>query len=388
MKVRAPFSRSKRIPASNSFSWCKEGERKLPFFLFNKSAVKTSPFPPEVLAYRPELDALRAIAVIGVLLSHWHPVGSMVINWGLTGVYLFFSISGYVITHGLMKDALTGAPARLIVTNFYLRRALRILPIYFTLITICLLFWPEWPREATPWHLGFLSNYWFGHLKSYAFPIHFWSLSVEQQFYLLWPFAVLYIPTRGFPVFCIGLILLAPVSRLYFSMVLGNDQYAYYALTSNTDCLAIGAFLAWSERYASYSRLRQILCGKNLIYLGAATFFASIAAHYLDYEGVSIALGGTACSFLAPWIIKRFPDSPFGFCILRKPYLIALGKISYGIYLYHLFVGLLVFQFLAPYKFWLSFQIAVAFAFTTLASSASWQYFERPILTQANRFRS
>ena len=150
----------------------------------------------------PALDGVRAVAVLLVICFHFWQVFTYgpyslvgkIAMWGQTGVDLFFVLSGFLIT-GILLDT-KGSPSFL--RNFYARRILRIFPLYYaTLLTIYLigpLFrWSAWvPENQSLWFWTYLQNlpmtFAPGHV---AGPEHFWSLAVEEQFYMVWPFLVL-----------------------------------------------------------------------------------------------------------------------------------------------------------------------------------------------------
>ena len=126
------------------------------------SSVLQAPVPGRVgalPAYRPELDSLRAYAVILVLLSHWLPPWFVAAyNWGVAGVHLFFAISGYVITRILLVELDRDIHWRAVVRKFYLRRVLRIWPIYYLTCAIAFFVWPRIDSQYAAWHVLFGSN--------------------------------------------------------------------------------------------------------------------------------------------------------------------------------------------------------------------------------------
>src|SRR6188474_573227 len=145
----------------------------------------------------PQLDGLRTLAVTAVAVSHWTPdflVG--IVPWG-TGVQLFFVLSGFLITGILLRSRPTdhGVPLSNALRVFYARRFLRIFPLYYGVLVLCLLLGAGTIYQTWPWHFSYVTNfyYWrYGHGDEVSDPfLHFWSLSVEEQFYLMWPLIVL-----------------------------------------------------------------------------------------------------------------------------------------------------------------------------------------------------
>src|SRR5687768_2757386 len=177
------------------------------------SALLTAPAEKRSML---ELDGLRAFAVLAVAWSHWAPRDLQFgLPWG-TGVQLFFVISGFLITGILLDNKPTNAsPAasRRVWRNFYLRRALRIFPLFYLVLVVSWLFSVD-PIESTwQWHAFYLSNvYYFLGNSPDAF-LHFWSLAVEEQFYLVWPFLVLLLAAPRLQTALIVVIVAAPIFK-------------------------------------------------------------------------------------------------------------------------------------------------------------------------------
>src|SRR5262249_40880734 len=148
-------------------------------------------------AYMPQLDGLRAVAVLAVVAHHTLP-GPLVdaLNPGAAGVRLFFVLSGFLITGILLgcRESMAQQGAGQALASFYARRFLRIFPLYYFALAVVLLAGVQEARDGAAWHLAYLSNVygvrqgWLGSLA------HFWSLAVEEQFYLVWPALVLSLP--------------------------------------------------------------------------------------------------------------------------------------------------------------------------------------------------
>ncbi|RUU12827.1 acyltransferase, partial [Mesorhizobium sp. M7A.T.Ca.TU.009.01.3.2] len=157
-----------------------------------------------------QLDALRAIAVTMVLYSHFFAEGPSF--WGHIGVRLFFVLSGFLITRLLLEarsatEFETGPALR----SFYIRRMLRIFPPYFAVLGFVWLVDLDQSRGSLVWHALYLSNFWYALHNNWNPWVlgHFWSLSIEEQFYLAWPLVVLLAPRRRFEAICIAVIALS-----------------------------------------------------------------------------------------------------------------------------------------------------------------------------------
>jgi peptidoglycan/LPS O-acetylase OafA/YrhL len=179
--------------------------------------------PNDSAGYMPQLDGLRAIAVIAVLLHHfidteYLPLFLSQIPFGYLGVRLFFVLSGFLITGILLRERLAIESGHVTISiafrQFYIRRFLRIFPLYYLVIAITLAFGLE---EATEYWLS-LSTYTFnieislqGWYPSYF--AHFWSLSVEEQYYVFWPWLILVVRRKFLVPATVLLVAFAPIFR-------------------------------------------------------------------------------------------------------------------------------------------------------------------------------
>lgn len=325
------------------------------------------------LNYRPELDGLRAVAVIAVLISHWVPEWAYPVNWGAAGVYLFFVISGFVITRGLLRDM--AQRSRISIGDFYKRRAFRIWPIYFLSLAFTFWVWPGMPGRDALWHALFLSNFLSGVEGKFVFPIHYWSLAVEQQFYIFWPLLVALF-FRRLSAICWVMLLAAPVSRLYF-LTDGNIPASLFALTSNVDSLAVGAVIAIAEA-RGYS-LRSARNAVGLISLMVLAFLCVMAAN--DQRQWEFVLLATATAGLSMYAIDAAQTTPWLKNSLCCSPLLFLGKISYGVYIYHVLVGMAVSKFQLDQ----SVTALASAAVTLIVATVSWYTIERPMIAMAHR---
>ena len=133
-------------------------------------------------SHAPHLDGLRAVAVLAVAWSHWAPRHQFGIPFG-TGVHLFFVLSGYLITRILLRIRTADSRAAGL-RAFYIRRALRIFPAYYLWVAFAVATLPS-VAATWPWHVGYLSNLLIYRQHEWAGPVsHWWSLAVEEQFYL------------------------------------------------------------------------------------------------------------------------------------------------------------------------------------------------------------
>ncbi len=241
--------------------------------------------------YRPELDGLRFYAFLGVFLCHTLPVHEtfyrglhMPLPWlwvplvlsGSAGVDLFFALSAFLITSLLLRERQEtgGISLRL----FYTRRILRIWPLYFLVVAlgiVCALTIPNfwYYTQSLPWYyvagyLLFVSNWVyavFGAPQSICAPL--WTVSIEEQFYLIWPVFAKMLSRRGMMVAGVVTFLFATASQIAIVVSGVRGDFTYFGSTSRCDSLALGIILALSvERLPKLKRgLRLLLVASGLI---------------------------------------------------------------------------------------------------------------------------
>ncbi len=294
----------------------------------------------------PELDGIRGIAialVIGFHLVQAMPCISSALpravvvlsRLGQTGVDLFFVLSGFLITGILLRHR--ERPRAL--KNFWGRRFLRIFPLYYAVLLLVLLV-PQLrtlplAKSAPDWWLWtYLANVPPTHWNLETSLPHFWSLAVEEQFYLFWPLVVLWVsPRRLFPI-CIGLVIAAPVVRAIF---LGQHWSTFYALPCRMDALAAGAALATWQHLGTVTaqQLRQVRLGMVAVCLLAVIWFVLATGKRADSSQI---VKHTLCSVIYLWLIAEsvlVQGSGRWNQLLRLNGLRALGKYSYGLYVIH-----------------------------------------------------
>lgn len=205
----------------------------------------------EIPRYMPQLDGLRAIAVGAVMLHHFLPLARFVpydfITLGDLGVRLFFVLSGFLITGILLRCksdvANLGAHSRHPLRMFYVRRFLRIFPVYYLALGFAALLNLPTVRDSLPWHAAYLSNVFFARSGQFNGPLsHFWSLAVEEQFYFIWPWLIVFAPSRHVPRIIAASIVGAIAFRLYVVLSGGSDLAAFILLPGCMDSLGIGDY--------------------------------------------------------------------------------------------------------------------------------------------------
>ena len=350
----------------------------------------------------PQLDGLRAVAVSLVLCTHLLPSQPWVrrVGPGGLGVVLFFVLSGFLITGILLRlrDAVAaGALSRdRALSRFYIRRALRIFPLYYAVLAVAALADVPPVRATWPWHALYVSNLYFAHRGSWNGVVTpLWSLSIEEQFYLLWPLVVLRVPPRAFPFVLPALVALGPLSRAAYLLV-GVDPFAIGLLPFGcADTLLLGALLAlcWHEP-ARLGGVRRALRGFGLaVALPAVALYLALGPVAVDSPAFVLAsalqlLLTGAVFFAVIDAAARGLGGPPGRLLASRP-MRFLGQISYGIYLLHTFVQGAARGLGAPLRALYRDELAwfpVACATVVLVASATYLLFEKPINGLKRRF--
>jgi peptidoglycan/LPS O-acetylase OafA/YrhL len=373
---------------------------------------------PLANTHNPALDGIRGIAIILVLLVHLtpdsHVRGSRLLEWiykfawsGWIGVDLFFVLSGFLIT-GILLNSRQDVHY---FKNFYMRRTLRIFPLYFGVLFVLFGILNWFPgmgglelRTISPHQLWFwlyatnfgmaLHPLGFGSTPALGLQ-HFWSLAVEEHFYLVWPAVVLFSGNRGLKKICWALIATALVLRTLAVVTHPNWLTARYALLLTPlrlDGLAAGSLMAisfrdsgghtWFVRYRSaiWSVCALILIVDTLMKKGLWQ-----EEPFTETIGVSV-IAALAASTLA---LALFARSPAAARAWSHPALQFMGKYSYGIYVFHPFVQALISVWLPVQLLarWLkqpeiadvTFMI-VCTILTIAVSLASYHLYEQPFL--------
>src|SRR5262245_20872551 len=186
-----------------------------------------------------QFDGVRTLAFAA---GFFHHALGVPLLW--SGVDMFFVLSGFLITRNLLRFREEAPPGRALRV-FYLRRILRIMPPYYVSLALVLLARPSEIGDAG-WYVAFASNIHDAIYGPNAGALTtLWSIAVEEQFYLLWPFLVLFVPRRGLPWIFAASILLAPLVRFGFTAV--SYEAVYRLMPCRMDLLGAGALLAWRD---------------------------------------------------------------------------------------------------------------------------------------------
>jgi peptidoglycan/LPS O-acetylase OafA/YrhL len=341
----------------------------------------------------PQLDGLRALAVSIVLLHHWVPNSYQPVeHLGRLGVLLFFVLSGYLITgillecRALVQSGVESSGYAL--KQFYIRRFLRIFPIYYAILLAGWLLHDNVIRDTIWWHVSYTSNIYVALRGDWRTPIsHFWSLSVEEQFYLMWPALILCLPLRKLPSTIIALVLAAPLFRGIGSLA-GLNPVAIWVLSpACLDTLGSGALLAMAQQWPS--QVPHCLRGKSrwLAWIGLPLLLGMMALCRIEGEtALYLALYDSSAAMVFVALVAWASRGISGIVgkALEWPPITYLGRISYGVYLLHLFVftgiNKLTSRLVASEESLYLIPLLILYLSTTLLlAGLSWHFLEAPL---------
>jgi len=342
--------------------------------------------------YFKHLDGVRTIAVLMVVLHHWYEGPSPIHLGGSLGVGMFFVLSGFLITNILLRQqdsfqsGITGIRLRILKT-FYIRRTIRIFPIYYLYVGLLLILGIGHAREIWPWLIGygynillFLTNNWYS-----GYVEHLWSRAIEEQYYLIWPFLMISCPPKYNGYLILGFILLGMTTKAGLYLHAPATQFSKFPVCQ-FDAFGIGSALSliwtknWNIPYASSWMwilwMLSLLFPFKVFYFHGFSFLGKILPFY--YVGCAVFIYSAAKG------IKGAASYFF-----NNTFVIFLGKISYGIYLYHLFVPDFVkwvfrincIEVPSHEVRWIIYS-----TLTLLICSASWFLIEKPINHLKERF--
>ncbi|WP_158218575.1 acyltransferase [Synechococcus sp. 1G10] len=352
----------------------------------------------------PQLDGIRAIAVMGVIAHHTSQAlpGSPSFGYLATaGVHIFFVLSGFLITSILLKlkkkvahgseDLLRG------LRVFFIRRALRIYPLYFTVLLAAILINLGEARELAPWLATYTLNIKMGAQDWYeAYYAHFWTLAVEHQFYLAWPILIMALPSRTTwmaPVLAIVISLATKGFYVYSGYTSMTGLATYISTQSNLDLLALGSALSFvypmvkarvskagpkAIGLLAYLPLAYVIAAFIIRQTGIGPKWADIVFGNLfsglGYVGI-VAVAGLSLPSMMGWLLGIAP-------------LQYLGQISYGAYVFHPFIIDNMLPYLKSGIISSSQLVLITCIGTLLIAGASYYFLELPCMSLKSRLKA
>jgi peptidoglycan/LPS O-acetylase OafA/YrhL len=368
------------------------------------SAPPTLRLPSHIV----QLDGVRGIAILAVMLVHSAdrlstPIMRSAFKYGWVGVDLFFVLSGFLIT-GILLQARGGERY---FRNFYVRRMLRVWPLYFVVLAVAFgvvptilshVGIPAQENDGRPFvvYALFLQNLWHSSVPMTSTLAVTWSLAIEEQFYFIWPAIVLFFSPRTLKRLLLAVLIVSPIVR---SLALHNgvpELVVYVSTIFRLDGLAVGCLLAvfiheqlLTARQLKRASIAAVLVGGTLaIFLTPAGIaeptnpfaFTALAVVFGGFVGLSLSeFTGTG------WLGKFLANGALGY----------VGTVSYCVYLIHLPIFLFVARLLKSLRGLLPWAIfgdfifiLVAFGLSFGVATLSWYFFERPILRLKSKFAS
>lgn len=361
--------------------------------------------------YQPELDGLRFYAFLGVFLVHSFPLEQefyrgihVPIPWlwaatmraGGAGVDLFFALSAYLITTLLIKEReeTGGISVRL----FYIRRVLRIWPLYFLVVLIGVVLsysmshdFPWFYEQRLPWYyvagyVGFISNWIYAIFGAAPLSIcaPLWTVAIEEQFYLVWPVLMKRLTRRGMMIAAIVTFLASVLSQAAVVAIGANRFYISFGSASRCESLTLGILLALLgrrlPRVAGFWRPVSVLAGV-VAWVVSCWWFADLpgpATMHMVVGRLLISIGAGAMLYGCLGCKNR---------ILTGPWVVQLGKVSYGLYMLHFLGLLLMTTLLHPVgRNQLLLSRVFGFAATVGLALLSYRWVEMPFLRWKDRF--
>ncbi len=353
----------------------------------------------------PGLNTLRCYAALAVIVSHIdqniepRPFLSILLKHLLidadSAVNLFFVLSGFLITYLLLHESTsTGEVA---VGKFYLRRALRIWPLYYLIAIIGLLifplifgseyslhmFYPEYPIMTAPISVKLILVFCLlPNFASISAPMeHLWSIGVEEQFYALWPWVIR--KKLDIVRVCIGVLIIKFIVAGVIPFLPINGMMNIFG-ELRFECMAVGALGAYVY-YEKFPFLKWMYHpGVQLLALGLCVYMAGRQMQVNPFVAT-----GMSVAFIV--VILNVATNPRPLIKLKHPFLERLGQISYGLYLYH-FPILFVFLRITPHftlfgkPFYPTGVLIGTIASTWLIAEISYRWFEKPFLSLKEKF--
>jgi peptidoglycan/LPS O-acetylase OafA/YrhL len=350
---------------------------------------------------------LRFFAFLGVFIFHAAPrtldfytttgvpawLGKLFIatfGAGAYGVDLFFALSAYLITSLLLRErAATGA---LDLRGFYVRRILRIWPLYLAFVAFAAIIGTVFPSQHLP--LKYVAGYYllagnwvyvfYGLPASFAIPL--WTVSIEEQFYLAWPLALRKATVHTMAAIAVGLLVIAHAWRIGLAIYAAPVEAMECNTFTRLDPIALGVLIAlFRHKLPRVSRWQRIalLCGGFAS--GVAVYAFSVSSSPPKFSTWKLALGHPLTALASAAILLSVMGSQHPF--LRNRLLLYLGKISYGLYVLHEFAHVCAVRLIrASTPLPVIVQSIAGLALTILLAAASYRWLESPFLRLKERF--
>lgn len=354
--------------------------------------------------YIKSLDGIRFLAVSLVLFDHWSG-DKLGFPASYLGVCLFFVLSGFLITRILLSakenDTTLNRGHGFSLKRFFVRRTLRIFPIYYLTLAILFILNVQPVRSKIFWLITYMSNNYIAIMSNWLGSVdHLWSLAVEEQFYIFFPFLILFLPIKNLQKALYFLIVLAIVLRAYFYVSGASWIQPYVLMPTCLDAFGLGGLLAFSVYYQKSTALKYLrkpvvpLIG-ILIYVLTVIWLKSVSEDHNYVSIIFLRLSESLISVgIIGFLVVRDSEKKWLHRLFEWSPLVYIGKISYGIYIYHNFIynpyhstanNILVrltnriTGFFEDGFIGISIKIIFLYIVVVLLATASWFLIEKPI---------
>jgi peptidoglycan/LPS O-acetylase OafA/YrhL len=289
-----------------------------------------------------QLDGLRGVAILFVM---WHHFGLHLpgwLDWGPVAPNIFFLLSGYLITRSLFK--MHDRPTNGQIFHYHARRLTRLLPALYVMLGVGFLIGLSEFREGFVWHALFASNFqmianddWSGYAS------HLWSLSVQEQFYLFWPL-LLFLPVRFLPATMVFIFLGAALFRAWCLQAGTTEMFRWLMLPSSLDAFAAGGLIAWLIKWKKGPLLTGNWRWPALLLALACWFYARNLRGLYGTNAPELAFIDTFETTFFAWMLIELLEFPKSILsrAFSSPWLGQIGRISYGLYIWHMLVFLAI----------------------------------------------
>jgi peptidoglycan/LPS O-acetylase OafA/YrhL len=386
---------------------------KLPLTINTPGFVQNAPRHGQT--YFASLDGLRAVSFLGVFFWHY-----LELPYGWAGVDVFFVLSGFLIT-GILCDTRDNTHR---VRNFYIRRTLRIFPLYYGVFLAILLLTPllhwawTWQWIAWPLYLGNFLRFLYPHLNNHfvsAFADahltslkyrgldfrlgHFWTLCVEEQFYLLWPWIVFTVrDRRKLIAICVACIVLVPLARVFamahLPEALIDGGVVLHSTPFRFDTLLVGALIALIYRSVHRERMQRA-AQAILVFALLSALFAGLYWFHFRTSNVNLVVRHTwlfsvIALFAGALMLRTMIPGTIPYRIFNLRWLRLIGTVSYGAYVFHDIPHDQYYRLVGHFFHHGAREITAVFGVVMTLALAffSYHFFESPILRLKERFTS
>ena len=360
------------------------------------------------------LDALRFFAFLKVYLLHIplqgdFPIFSFLKSGGGIGVSFFFVLSGFLITYLLAFEKIQRGQVNL--SKFFIRRSLRIYPLFFLLVSLAIILPFEF-KEKIGFHMigggyefdwrfsfTFLENYKMLLVDNFpkTTPLSvFWSLCIEEHFYITWMLFFFFVPQKRILFFLFISIFIAWIARILDPMIWGNSMIHQNDLFTNIDFFAIGGILGWlvARKYEQVIKYVQSIPETWKYFFIISVILLVIFQSQILPEDIFILsiIRPTIIAIAFTLLIAIFIPPNSKIRISDTNVITYLGKISYGLYVYHLIFIHILFQYFLQNNILLDdwwtvgFFMMITFTASILVSFLSFRFIEKPFLKLRDRF--